>query len=334
MRKETTKPRGVAFARVISVAALVVLAGALSSCLWFDDYRIGVRNFKEEDYPYAIVRLSRYLEKTPKAKPSPVGLGERKNAERREEALIDLALAYQKMQAYRDAENAFRRYQEEFPNGRFVELVQQSLARIAQNADQRNQKLAEEVAAAQKDVLRLRAELDKAPGSAERWVALGNAHWKLGQWKSAGEAYLKGIEIEPKLRDEPLLKERLIFDLNGNLVPITDPQERVRLEQEREPLVIEDLHEYTSRGVDDFVAARRRFYMVTGTVRNRSTRPVLGVQVEVTFLDSLGRILEVGTASVGTLYPLESRPFVVRAGLDAEAMGNIARYRCQTLFQR
>ena len=334
MRNETTKPRGVARARFISLAVHAVLASALSSCLWFDDYRLGVRDFEKQDYPYAIVRLSRYLEKTPKARTSPLGLGQRNKADPREIALVDLALAYQKIQAYRDAENAFRQYQDEFPNGRFGELVQQSLARLARNADERNQKVAEEIAAAQKDVLRLRSELEKTPANAERWVALGNAHWKLGQWKSAGEAYLKAIEIEPKLRDDSLLKERLIFDLNGNLVPITDPQERVRLESEREPLVVEDLHEYASRGVDDVYSARRRFYMVTGTVRNRSTRPVLGVQVEVTFLDPLERILEVGSASVGTLYPLESRPFVVRAGLDAEAMGNIARYRCQTLFQR
>lgn len=316
-------------------AAAVLLAGLATGCIWLDDYRLGNRNYRQEDYTYAIIRLQRFLERSPKpATANPQGFFDKRAAERREVALVNLAQAYLKMQIYHDSERTFTQYQREFPNGRFQELARASIARIHQSQDDRQQKLATDIASAQKEAERLKTDVSVRPTDADLRIALGNAYWKVGQYKSAGESYLKAIEINPKLRDNPLLLERLIFDINGNLIPVTNPEQRVALEHERQPLVLEDLHEFTSRGIDDFFSSRRRFYMVTGTVRNRSTRPILGVQIEVTLYNALDRILEVGTASIGTLYPRESRPFVVQSGLDAEAMGNVTRYRAQPLFQQ
>ncbi|MCX8037424.1 MAG: tetratricopeptide repeat protein [Candidatus Sumerlaeia bacterium] len=314
--------------------AVFLVALFVSACAWLDDYRLGNRDFRNEDYPYAIIRLERYLEHSPSPVAKPQSYLDRRNVERRELALINLAQAYQKMNIHHDAERVFSQYEREFPQGRFIELARQSREKIRQSREDRRKLLASEIAEAQKEAERIRGELAVTPNNADLLVALGHACWKMGQYKTAGESYLKAIEINPKLRENPLLLERLIFDINGNLIPITNPEQRVAMENERQPLVIENLHDYTSRGVGDFFSSARRFYMVTGTVRNRSTRPILGVQVEVTLYDAMEQILEVGTASIGTLYPRESRPFVIRSGLDAEAMGNIARYRCQPLYQQ
>jgi tetratricopeptide (TPR) repeat protein len=305
-----------------------------SSCIWFDDYHIGRRNFKQQDYPYAVIRYERFLERAPKPATGSKGIFAKRMADRREVTMIELGQSYLKMDDYYDAERVFARYQTEFPKGHFIEAARQGSAKVREHYAERQRRLLADAAAAQKDAERIQADLTKKPGDPDLLVALGNAYWKMGQYKSAGESYLKAIEIKPKLKENRLLQERLIFDMNGNLVPIVSPQQRVALENEREPLVIEDVHDYTSRGTEDFVSSRRIYYMVTGTVRNRSTRPILGARVEVTFYNALDKILEVGTASIGTLYPQESRPFVVKAGLDAEAMGNITRYRCQPLFQQ
>ena len=307
---------------LLRIAALVVIACGAVSCRWVSDYYVGNHNFKREDYPYSIVRYERFLEKY------------RKPKRKREIALVNLGRSYMAMRAYRDAEQTFARYEQEFPDGYFLDATRQSLAQLRKVADNHYQQLAQQVEAAKKEAKQIEAELAQQPNDADLLIALGNAHWKMGQYKSAGEAYLRAIEVKPELRDNPLLLERLIFDMQGNLVPVTSPDQLVALRKEREPLVIESLHERTSRGVGDFSSARRRFYMVTGMIRNRSTRPILGVQVEVTLYDGLGQILEVGTATIGTLYPQQSRPFVVRSGLDAEAMNNIMRYRCQPLYQQ
>jgi len=303
--------------RGLVVAALIPVA---VSCHWVENYHAANWNFKHQDYPYSIVRYQKFLEEY------------HRPTVRREVALINLGRSYMEMKAYRDAERAFRQYESEFPHGQFLDTAHQAMAQVRRTTDERQQKMAADIATAQKEAERLQAELAKQPNNPDLLVALGNAHWTMGQYKSAGEAYLKAIEINPNLRENPLLLERLIFDMNGNLIPITSPQQRIAIEYERDPLVIESLHEYASRGVDDFFSARRRFYMVTGTVRNRSTRPILGVRVEVTFYNPLEQIVEVGRADIGTLYPKESRPFVVNSGLDAETMGNISRYRCQALF--
>jgi len=318
----------------IRIAMLFAMASASTGCLWFDDYRLGNRDFRREDYPYAIVRLERFVAKSPRSSAMPTGFFGKRLTDQREVALVNLGQSYMGMRIYQDAERVFDQYEREYPQGRFLELARQSLAKIHESTDKRRQQLASDVAAAQKEAERIKANLANRPNDTDLLVALGSAYWKIGQYKSAGESYLKAIEINPKLRESPLLLERLIFDINGSLVPIVNPEQRVALEHERQPLVLEDLHDYTSRGVDDFFSSARRFYMVTGTVRNRSTRPILGVQVQVTFYDALEQILEVGTASIGTLYPRESRPFVVRSGLDAEAMGNIVRYHTQPLFQQ
>ena len=303
-------------------SAAIVCASLAVSCHWVDNYYAANRDFKHQDYPYSIVRYQRFL-------------GEYKRpSEKREIALINLGRSYMEMRAYLDAERVFEQYLIEFPEGRFLETAREGLAQVQRTNDERRQRLAGDIAAAQKEAEQIEAKLSERPNDPDLLVALGNAHWKVGRYKSAGEAYLKAIEINPLLRDNPLLLERLIFDMNGNLIPITSPQQRIAIENEREPLVIENLHEYASRGVNDFFSSRRSFYMVTGMVRNRSTRPILAVRVEATFYDALEQILEVGTASIGTLYPKESRPFVVNSALDAETMGNIAQYRCEALFQR
>jgi len=310
------------------------MAALAYSCVWFDDYRIGSRNFKQQDYPYAVIRYERFLERAPKPATGQTGFFARRMTDRREVAMINLGQSYLKMDDYYDAERIFARYGAEFPKGHFTEAARQGSAKVREHYAERQKRLLADVAAAQKDAERIQADLAKKPRDPDLLVTLGNAFWKMGQYKSAGETYLKAIEINPKLRENRLLQERLIFDVNGNLVPVVNPQQRIALENEREPLVVEDVHDYTSRGTEDFVSSRRIYYMVTGTVRNRSTRPILGARVEVTFYSALDKILEVGTASIGTLYPQESRPFVVKAGLDAEAMGNITRYRCQPLFQQ
>jgi tetratricopeptide (TPR) repeat protein len=303
-------------------AALATVSFGSLSCHWLENYHAANWDFKHEDYPYAIIRYQKFLEEY------------RDPTYKREIALINLGRSYMAMQAPRDAEKIFDQYEREFPKGSFLETARESVAKIRRTADSRQKQMASDIASAQKESERIQAELAARPNDADLLVALGHAHWKMGRYKTAGESYLKAIEINPKLRDNPLMLERLIFDINGNLIPITNPQQRVALENERDPVVMEGLHEYTSRGVDDFFSSRRRFYTVTGTVRNRSTRPILGVRIEVTLYDALGQILEVGTADIGTLYPRDSRPFVAQSGLDAEAMGNVARYRCRPLFQQ
>lgn len=307
----------------MKILVLAILATGLAGCQLANDFFVpGNRDLRNEEYTYAVLRSERFLEKYTKPK------------KRREMAMINLGRAYVELRTYSDARRVFEQYLAEFPNGRFAGVAQDSLGRIGQVAQDRKDAQAQSVAEALKTVEALQSKVNAESKTPELLVALGNAYWKLGQYKSAGETYLEAITLKPELRSDPLLMERLIFDINGNLIPIESPAQRVALEREREPLVVENVHNYTSRGSSDFYSARSRFYVVTGSVRNRSTRPILGVKLQVTLYDSLQQILEVGTSNVGTLYPQQSRPFVVKSGLDAEAMNNISRYECQAIYQQ
>jgi len=309
---------------IFRLAAPLLALVLLTSCSrWISDYYwANWVEFRQGDYSYAIVRYKRFLEKY------------RKPTRKREVALINLGRSYMAMKDYFDAQMTFETYIKEFPEGDFVNVARQNLDQIRRVADTRRQQLAKQFEQAKARASRLEAELAKKPNDPDLLVALGNAYWEMGRYNSAGKAYLKAIEIKPELKSNPLMLERLIFDINGNLIPIKSPEDRIKLEREREPLVIENLHDYKSRGFNDFYSGRRRIYIVTGTVRNRSTRPILGVEVEITFFDAIGQILDVETARIGTLYPQQSRPFVVRAGVDAETMNNITRYRCRTFYKQ
>ena len=321
----------------LRVVALFIVVGAMASCSWYADYRMGKHSFEGEDWPYAIIGYRNVVDKThvpPARRDKPQNLYQRWKGRKREVALINLGLAYMNMKANHDAQTVFQQYQKEFPEGRFVGSAQQSIEDIHRQTQDRDGEMTRKITAAQKEVDRVKAELEKDGNNPDLLVALGNAHWQMGQFQSAGEAYLKAIELKPDLKDSSLLLERLIFDMKGNLVPIKSREELVALRHEREPLVIENVRERRSRGSEELFSARRRFFDVTGTVRNRSTRPILGVRVEVTFHDALDQIIDVGSYSIGTLYPQQSRPFIVRVGLDTEAMNNVTRYRCQPLYQQ
>jgi tetratricopeptide (TPR) repeat protein len=305
------------------VLVLVSLVAMTAGCRWWSDFYVGNRDFRHQDYHYSIVRYERFLDKYPD-KPS----------KRREVAMIRLGESYRKTRAYTSAERIFSDYLRDFPDGSFSDAAQEALREIRNESQERAQRRAKDVMAAQREIERLNAELEKQPGDADRLVALGHAYWTSGQYKSAGEAYLKAIEVKPELRENALLLERLIFDMQGNLVPVVSLEQRVALERERDPLVVEAVNDYNSRSPLDFYSARRNLYVVSGRVRNRSTRPILGVRVEVVFYDSLEQIIEVRTESIGTLYPQQSRPFVVKAQFDAERMNNIPRYKIQPLFQQ
>jgi len=303
------------------ISALLLISVIALACRSMGDYYAADRDFRRKDYPYSIIRYERFLERNPQP------------SNHREVALIRLAQSYQAMREFTKAERAFALYEQEYPEGRFAEATREALAGVRGRAAEREKKLAQSIASARQESERLLKELEQKPKNPELLLALGNTYWTMGQYKSAGESYLKAIEQRPALRENELLSERLFFDLSGRLV-VVSPEERVALERELEPLAIENVHAYDSRGPLDFFASSSRYYIVTGAVRNRSTRPLMGVQVEVTIYDPLEQILEVGTAQIGTLYPQQSRPFVVKSALDAEAMNNIARYRVRPLFQQ
>lgn len=298
----------------------IVLLATLASCRAAGDYFAANRHFRQKDYPFSILRYERFLEK------------HRSAGRMRQNALIRLAQSYDSMHVAFDADKSYSRYLKEYPDGQFADEARESLGRLQEARAQRKEERAQELAAARKNIEDLKSQLRASPSDTDILLALGHDYWKTGQYREAGEAYLKAIELRPELRTSPILSERLLFDVQGRLV-VLSPQDRVTLDIEQEPLVIEGLHERRSRGIQDFFTPRRTFYEISGTVRNRSTWPVMGVEVQVTLLDPLEQILEVGTAPIGTLYPQQSRPFLVRSGLDAEAMGNITRYRVQPIFQ-
>lgn len=322
---------------VLRVAGLLIMAAGLSSCSWLADYSLGRKAFRKDDWPFAVIGYRNVVDKTrePAAKrDKPKGIIRRWVSRRREVSMYNLATAYMNMKAYHDAKQVYTQYQREFPDGRFLGASHQALEDIGRRLSDRDSELNRKLAQAEKEIARIKGQLEAGGDNPELLVALGHAYWQIGQFQSAGEAYLRAIELKPELRENPLLLERLIFDMRGNLVPIKSRDELVALRNERDPLVIENVRERRARGGDELFSARRRFFEVTGTVRNRSTRPILGVRVEVTFHNALDQIIDVGSYSIGTLYPQQSRPFIVRVGLDAEAMNNVSRYRCQPLYQQ
>jgi hypothetical protein len=117
-----------------------------------------------------------------------------------------------------------------------------------------------------------------------------------------------GPEIEILTPDQPVAT----VDAGGRLQPLTPEQVRT-LEREDRPLVAFNTNHYTARDSDNLSNGQKRFYNVTGLVRNQSSRLLHDVEVEVRFYNAQHATMDVQMVAVGSMGPDEVRAFRAEA---------------------
>lgn len=248
----------------------------------------------------------------------------------RQEARFRLGECYYHMRSYMESGIQFQRYLADYSDGAFASDAKQYLEKLQGIESQERQREELRRKEAEARLKHWRDMAKREPKSAEAAAQVGHALWDLGDYEDAAREYLRALQLDPGKRYDELISSRLEFHEDGSATVIT-PEERERLEKERNPIVIYNKHAYRAGGQDLF-ASEPRYFIVTGQVVNRSSRVVQDVEVAVTIFDFAGHVLDSASYRMGTMRAGRIRSFTVRFS-NFENIYNIDRYECESVYE-
>ena len=239
--------------------------------------------------------------------------------------------AFYLLRSYHDAEDTFREYLKIYPEGLYVDEAETYLVKIRslRAEKERSYKLQREQI--EGDVRLLRKILEQDPYNAQVHYQLASKLWDLEEYNEAAKHYLKAGDIDAALKETELIQNRLMIDANGNAVPIT-PERQKEMEQEKNPLVVFDVHSYEQRMKPEFFGAGKAFRVVAGKVRNQSSRVLRDASVSVNFYNIRHEILDTQSYNIGSMGPREVRAFLVN-GQNFDNIYNIDHFECLPFSQ-
>lgn len=318
----------VSAARLRTLLLLVVMGGVLAASTGCTSTLREIRlhkqrsealeAFAQHDYALAAARFESLSDRYP-------------DSIRRQEMMREQGISLYLLGSYHSAREVFQKYLKQYPEGPLVSDVQSYLDKIEILTASGPLADAQVLQAAKSDLNTLYQLQKQHPHDPEVCYALGNKLWQLGQKEEALRFYGKAQELNATYQEKALIRERMIVNEDGEVVPISPEMIEQRYLEEH-PLVVFDTHHYTSRATADndgeTWSARQRFYQVTGRVRNQSSRLIHDVEVEVQFLNLHNELLDVKVVRLGSLGPGVVKAFRVKSG-DFDNIFNISNYRCQ-----
>lgn len=263
-------------------------------------------------YRQAIPRLLFALEKSPED-------------EYAAECWYLLAKSYESIDCIKDSADAFKACMDAAPDGRFA---QESRERIESLSSLYRERYPEPEALDAK-IVTLLDELEREPDDVKTGLALADALWMRGRYDDAARVYVELAKNDSSVRRSQDFQSRVELGKGGGLTVLT-PQELDRRNSKRHPIEITETNGF--RAGRDLLSLTPRFYVVTGQAVNRADSVLYGVAVEVTIHGFGGAVFDTGEASIGTLYPRESRAFSVRLS-EFPDINQVESYRCTARFR-
>ncbi len=291
---------------LLSMSLLLASLVPLTGCVWATQMRLhgqlnqAERAFEQGNYPLAATRYESLSNRYP-------------DGPMREKILMRQGIAYYTVQAYHEARDTFLRYLHEYPQGHYAADANEYIAKVDVLLSPGNPAEEAALAAALQDLNALQKLRMEHPTDPAVATAIGDLYRDLGDYDEAMRYYYEAQELGATFQERDLLQSRLMLDANGAPVPMTPEQVRLR-NLEDNPLVIYDVYDYKARdpGENGF-NNRLQDYVVTGRIRNQSSRIIHDVELEVRFLNAHHQVLDVRMVRVGTLGPGEIRAFKAKA---------------------
>jgi len=314
-------PVVIALVAAVSLPFLFAPLGCITSSVpityqYRDDFISAEKDFQAERYYLALAKYNGVLRNAPDG---PLA----------SECVHRLGQCHLNIGSLQRAQEYFREYLETYPDGKRIESASMYLAEVDERAQAKTKQAQQTLEQVWMRVQANQEAVNNNPDNVQKRMELADAFWDARSYDRSAREYLRAIEIDPAMRENEVLLSRLQFGPYGDVTILT-PEELQRRERERNPIEVFNTQAYTG-GRDSFSFVRR-LYVVTGQVRNRSSRVVYGAGVEVTIYDMLG-VLDTRTAFFGTLAPGEVRAFSLGM-TNFQDINDVARYECQPLFER
>lgn len=306
--------------RTTPYLALALLAGGLlSGCAYFGELRMRPQlnaadaAFADQEFSLAATRYESLSDRYP---PGP----------RREQMILRQGISLYSISAYHEARDVFLNYLSENPRGLYSQDASVYLNKI--DVLMSSDGLVEQAAidAAKADLNQLQQLRMKHPHDPHVPYAIGNLYYEMGNYDEAVRYYYVAASLDATYKEKALIKERKFIDETGQWHAVT-PAETKRMEREKNPLVVFETHSYTERDHNSILYndAQKRFFQVTGLIRNQSSRLLDNVAIEVRFENAVHQILDVQNVNVGSLGPGEVRAFQAAAD-NYDDLYNITSY--------
>jgi tetratricopeptide (TPR) repeat protein len=246
-----------------------------------------------------------------------------------ETAVFGLGLSHFRLGAYENAARYFVRYLDDFSEGEYAEEARYYISEINSIQQQRLDARAKRAAVLKDRVDTAREAVERRPSDPKLRIELGSAYWDIADFARAAEQYIRAVKLDAALRDHPVVRGRMEFGPAGGTTVLT-PRELERRDREANPIVISNTRGYRAgRGSFDF---QYLWYVVSGQVRNRSTRTVAGVAVEAVIYNLSGHVLDVQQMYIGTMRPGAERSFSARL-THFDDINNVHRYECKIMYR-
>lgn len=279
----------------------------MTGCVWMRDLpyrdrrRAADKAFEERHYVLAAARYESLKDHYP-------------DTPMREDLVFRQGVALYSVTSYHEARGVFDEYLDEFPAGRYRSDAGGYIRKIdllmSRATPAEAKKLEQARAKADLDVLT--KLMEEHPTDWRVQEAIGDIHWKLGEYGKALDYYLEARRIASTYEERKLNNGRLILDDEGKPVPV-NPEILKKMEVERHPVRVYDLHTYKARNLRSETGGDIQFYNLTGSLRNQGEHLLRNVQLQVVYKDIGGNVLDVDRVKIGTLGPGEVRSFLSTA---------------------
>ena len=237
-----------------------------------------------------------------------------------------LGLCYYEVEGYKDAIELFQDYLQRAPQGKYAAESQHHIEKISIDYESRFPTDAR----LKTEIKRLENELAATPQSVTLKIKLANQYWKLGSYAQAGDLYAEIVKADPAFGRDQTFNERIELRSDGSYTLIT-PDEQSKRAIEKAPLVITNTNSF--RSGRELLSPRRKYYVVSGQVVNRSDETMYGVQVFTTIYGFGNIVFDTNDYNVGRMYAGETRAFSFRFQ-NFRNIDDIAHFDCKVTYQR
>ncbi len=232
-----------------------------------------------------------------------------------------LGIVYQELGSPQNALTYYIKYLQLEPQGMFAEHARKQIGELIGSPLHQIEK----VDTIDNQIKQLEQQLRQEPNNTELMLQLANWYWINQDYNKAGTLYKNIVSLDANYWNNPVISSRLEKKENGGIIVLT-PEEALKREAEKNPIVFFNVTSFRSgRSLGWASDLKHQIYNVSGQVRNRSSRDLRNVTIQVTIYGFSGMVYDTKTISLGNLNSGQIRPFSVQF-INFDNIENVNHY--------
>ncbi|MGC8739621.1 MAG: FxLYD domain-containing protein [Candidatus Hydrogenedens sp.] len=271
-----------------------------------DFLNLSHRNLYNTNTTFSEIKLAQQLiEKGQFSQALPKLLSVIESGEKDTNAFYFLGVVYQELGSPQNALSYYIKYLQLAPQGVYAEHSRKQIGTLIGSPINHIEK----VDTIENQIRMLEQKLQQEPQNIDIMLQLANWYWINQNFSKAGNLYKSIISLDSNYWSHPVISSRLEKGANGEIVVLT-PEEALKREAEKNPIVFFNVTSFRSgRSLGWSSDFKHHIYNVSGQVRNRSSRTLRNVTVQLTIYGFSGVVYDTQTITLGNLSSGQIKPF-------------------------